>query len=210
MANEIHNYALEKYRIGDDDYFDMDYWDGLVYTTAKIKGQFMRSGMFAQTVDGPIVTATTTESAILSAGVGSLIVPPDTFQVGDTFNCVVKGHLSTHNNDTIIFRIKSGSTILADSSAITMPTLTSKHFELDLVFTVRATGPSGVAQLVTHGNFCYNKNSSNAYEGEQFIDSITTGFDTTVANSLDITVQFNSTNAGNSIQTQIVNLYKTY
>jgi hypothetical protein len=210
MANEIHNYALETYRVGDNDYFDMDYFDGLTFTSAKIKGQYLRAGQFTQTVNGPIVTATTTESSILGAGQGSLTVPANAFQVGDTFLCKIKGLCSAHNNDDWTVRVKSGTTVLAQSSPISMPTVTGKSFELDLIFVIRAIGPSMVGSIVTHGSFCYNKDSSNAYEGQDFISVNNSTFDTTILNSLDVTIEFSSTNANNSVETYITNLIKTY
>jgi hypothetical protein len=44
MANQkIHEYLLERFSIGDDDYFDIDYFDGAVYTTAKVKGSVIKA-----------------------------------------------------------------------------------------------------------------------------------------------------------------------
>jgi hypothetical protein len=44
MANQkIHEYLLERFSIGDDDFFDIDYFDGAVYTTAKVKGSVIKA-----------------------------------------------------------------------------------------------------------------------------------------------------------------------
>jgi hypothetical protein len=210
MGNEIHNYALEKYRVGDDDYFDMDYFDGLTFTTAKIKGQYLRAGQFTQVVNGAVVSGTTTETSILGTGIGSLSIPANAFKLGDSFQCNIKGVISAHNNDHWIFRIKSGSVILAQSLPITMPTISGKFFELDLTFVIRNIGAPTVADIVTHGSFCFNKNSSNNYEGQDFIDQQNTLFDTTIPNTLDVTVEYSSLNFGNSIETVLTNLIKIY
>jgi hypothetical protein len=45
MANEIHNYSIERFVFGDDDYYDIDWFDGSVYRTAKIKGSVIKSGV---------------------------------------------------------------------------------------------------------------------------------------------------------------------
>ena len=46
MANQkIHEYPIERFVYGDDDYYDVDFWDGLVYQTAKIKGSVIKSAM---------------------------------------------------------------------------------------------------------------------------------------------------------------------
>jgi hypothetical protein len=44
MANQkIHEYLIERFNIGDDDYFDVDYFDGAVYQTAKVKGSVIKA-----------------------------------------------------------------------------------------------------------------------------------------------------------------------
>lgn len=45
MANEIHNYSIERFAFGDDDYYDIDWFDGSVYRTAKIKGSIIKNGV---------------------------------------------------------------------------------------------------------------------------------------------------------------------
>ena len=46
MANQkIHEYPIERFVYGDDDYYDVDFWDGAVYQTAKIKGSTIKNAM---------------------------------------------------------------------------------------------------------------------------------------------------------------------
>jgi hypothetical protein len=46
MADQkIHEYPIERFVFGDDDYYDVDFWDGLVYQTAKIKGSTIKNAM---------------------------------------------------------------------------------------------------------------------------------------------------------------------
>ena len=48
MANQkIHEYPIERFVYGDDDYYDIDFWDGAVYQTAKIKGSTIKSAMLS-------------------------------------------------------------------------------------------------------------------------------------------------------------------
>lgn len=167
-------------------------------------------GLFSQTVNGPTVTNTTVESSILGTGVGSLSVPAGAFRVGDSFHVVVIGHLSSRNNDDLRIRVKSGAVILADTGFINMPGLTNKHFELNIDFTIRAIGGAGVASIASGGQFTYIKNASSAFEGVDFSVVNNTTFDTTVNNTLSITVEWNAANVLNSIYTEIVTLSKTY
>lgn len=168
------------------------------------------TGLFTQIANGPTVTATVTESTIVGTGLGSLTVPANGFQVGDSFKVDVVGHVSSKNNDTIRIKIKSGSVILGDTGTVTMPNITSKHYSINLNFTVRSLGAAGTASIASSGQFTYSKNASNAFEGSNFSIVNNTTFDTTVSNTLDITVQWSSTSALNSIYSEILTLYKTY
>lgn len=47
MGAKIHLYPLERFIFGDDDYYDIDYFDGLIYQTAKIKGSTIKAGIIA-------------------------------------------------------------------------------------------------------------------------------------------------------------------
>jgi hypothetical protein len=167
-------------------------------------------GLFSQTVDGPTVTNTTVESSILGTGVGSLSVPAGAFKVGDSFHMVLIGHLSSKNNDDLRIRVKSGSVVLVDTGSINMPGLTNQHFELNIDFTIRAVGASGVASIASGGQLTYIKDASTAFEGVDFSVINNTTFDTTVLNTLTITAQWNAANSLNSIYTEIVTLTKTY
>jgi len=44
---KIHQYPLERFTFGDDDYYDIDYWDGAAYQTAKIKGSVLKAALSA-------------------------------------------------------------------------------------------------------------------------------------------------------------------
>jgi len=47
MAIKINQYPLERLTFGDDDYYDIDYWNGSTYETAKIKGSTIKAGIQA-------------------------------------------------------------------------------------------------------------------------------------------------------------------
>jgi hypothetical protein len=167
-------------------------------------------GLFAQTVSSTPVAATTTEGSLIGTGLGSLSVPANGFAVGDSFRATFAGHISAHNNDTLRLRVKSGSVLLADTGAITMPGITNLHWTMWIDFTVRAIGPAGTAVITSGGQFTYMKNASNAFEGDAFSIVNNSTFNTTVLNTLSVTAQWSSNNASNSIYSELFNLYKTY
>jgi hypothetical protein len=167
-------------------------------------------GLYTQTSSSTPVTNTTVETSLIDGGLGTLSIPANGFRVGDSFRAVLTGHISSVNNHKLHIRIKTDSIVLADTGVITMPATTGKHWKLDVDFTVRAIGPSGVAAIASGGSFIYNKNASNAFDGANFSTELTTGFDTTISNTLEITAQWGTASASDSIYSEIFTLTKTF
>lgn len=167
-------------------------------------------GLFAQTAASTPVVNTTTETTILNGGVGSLSVPANGFQIGDSFSVSVGGMLSANNNNTLKIRVKSGLVSLGDSGVITLPSITNKFFDLKIHFTIRTIGAAGVASVAVSGQFTYSKDAGNAFEGSDFLSINSTTFDTTVGNTLDITAEWGTASTGNSISTEVFILNKIY
>ena len=167
-------------------------------------------GLFAQTGDSTVVSATTVESSIIDGGVGTLTVGANQFQVGDSFRADFGGLISSRNGDDIRIRVKSGSVILADSLNQNMNGATNDVWQLSINFTVRQTGTTGNASIVSLGVFHTTKQSNATPEGFAFNTINNTTFDTTVSNTLDVTVEFSSNSALNSIYSDIFVLNKIY
>jgi hypothetical protein len=167
-------------------------------------------GLFAQTANSTPVTTTTVETTLINGGVGTLTVPANAFKVGDSFRAVFGGVLNAGNNQTIRIRVKSGSVVLLDSGAQPVTNITNNIFSLNIDFTVRQLGTAGVASIVSLGSFHYKKTSNATVEGFAFNTINNTTFDTTIGNTLDVTVQWGSNNANNSIYSDIFVLNKTY
>ena len=184
----------------------------LVRGSNGIINQRYLGGIYSQTANSGTVTATTTETSIIGTGVGSLSVPANGFTVGDSFLVKMNGVISNVNGETIQIRVKETGTgaTLADSGAISLSATTTKNWSLEIMFTVRVIGAATVAAIMTHGNFRYTKNSGLDLEGFGFNTLNTTTFNTTVLSTLDITVQWGSNNAGNSIYSDIFTLVKEY
>jgi len=140
-------------------------------------------GLFAQTANSAIITGTTAELSLINGGVGTLSVPANGFRIGDSFRADFGGQLSSKNNDTIRIKVKAGSVILADSGTQTMSTAVNDHT---------------------------TKQSNGAPQGFAFNTVNDTTFDTTIPNTLDVTAQFSSDSALNSIFTDIFVLNKIY
>jgi hypothetical protein len=168
------------------------------------------SGLFVQTSSSTPITNTTTESTLINGGIGTLTVPANGFNPGDSFTAKLAGFISTNNNHTIDIRIKSGATVLATTGSIGLPLITGKSWELEANFTIRQIGPAGVAEIVTTGFYLYNRDGNNALEGGDFGSINSTTFDTTVGNTLDVTAEWGQASTDDQISTETFTLIKTY
>jgi hypothetical protein len=167
-------------------------------------------GLFAQTGNSVAVSATTVETTIIDGGIGTLSVPANGFSVGDSFRADFGGLLSAKNNDTIRIKVKAGSVILADSGTQTMTTAINDVFQFSINFTIRKIGAAGVAEIVALGVFHTTKQSNGSQTGFAFNTVNSTTFDTTISNTLNVTAQWSSNSALNSIYTDIFILNKIF
>jgi hypothetical protein len=167
-------------------------------------------GLFAQTANSTPITGTTVETSLINGGVGTLSVPANGFQIGDSFTAIMAGILNAANNQTIRVKVKTGSVILLDSGIQNINNITNNVFSLNINFTIRQIGGTGTASIVSLGTFHYVKTVNGVTEGFAFNVVNNTTFNTTIPNTLDITVQWGSNNAGNSIYSDIFILNKVY
>jgi hypothetical protein len=168
-------------------------------------------GLFTQTANSTPVSGSSVETTLINGGVGTLSVPANGFRVGDSFRAIMGGVMDAANNQTIRIKVKAGSVILADSGIQNLSTaITDDIFSLNVDFSIRTLGVAGVASIVTLGTFHYTKTSNNTVQGFSLNTVNNTTFDTTIPNTLDITVQWGSNNAGNSIYSDIFILNKIF
>jgi hypothetical protein len=167
-------------------------------------------GLFAQTGNSTPITNTTVERTLIDSGVGTLSVPANGFKVGDSFRADFAGTLSSLNNAQLTIRVKTGTVVLGTSGAQTLPSTSADVWLLSLNFTVRAIGGPGVSSIVTVGTFYDIKASNNQQQGFSFNTVNNTTFDTTIANTLDVTAQWGAASASNSIYSDIFVLNKIY
>ena len=168
-------------------------------------------GLFSQTKDSTLVTATTEERSLIGIGIGTLSVPANGFSIGDSFEANLIGKLSCVGTAQLDIRIKTtDGVLLADTQLVKMDVTTNKKWRLNIVFTIRELGEAGTAVIVSGGLFSYNKNSGSNFEGSNFSIINDSTFDTTIDNTLLVTAQWNTNNAGNSIHSEIFTLNKIF
>lgn len=215
MGIQINQYPLTATDVNNEDFYDVDQWNGTSYESKKISGATLKNiitgGLFAQTGNSTAITATTTAGTLIDGGVGTLSVPANGFKVGDSFRVDMGGLITAKNNDTLKITLKSGSVVLADSALMVMPTISSPQvWHLSVNFTVRALGAAGTASIVTIAQFHILKFASGTQEGFAWNTVNNTTFDTTTGNTLDIVAKWSSNSALNSIYSDIFVLNKIY
>jgi hypothetical protein len=166
-------------------------------------------GFYAQTTESVFITGLT-EQSLIAAGEGTLGIPPDVFQIGDSFHLKVSGKISNANNAQLVIQLKANGLLIGTTGALTLPATTNKNWELTSDFTVRQIGAAGSAKLKTSGKFLYNKDASNAFEGQIFDYDESLNFDTTIANNLEITATWLTSDPSNSINSHTLILNKLY
>lgn len=164
-------------------------------------------GLFAQTGNSTTITATVTESTLIDGGIGNLTVPANGFKQGDSFRMRMGGVISAANGETLTIRVKTDSIVLGNTT-ITFPNTTTRNWMLDVDFTIRTTGSTTVASMVSNGFFQFN--TASDILGGGFVTINNTTFDTTISNTLNVTAQWGSTNASNSIYSTNFVLTKTF
>ena len=179
----------------------------LTYTNPYTK----TGGLFAQTGNSNIITNTTVETSLINGGVGTLTVPANGFQVGDSFRAVFGGVMNADNNQNITIRVDAGPIVLLDSGLQNLgSSVTNDVWSLNIDFTIRSLGGPGVASIVSLGSFHYTKTNNSSVQGFAFNVVNNTTFDTTIPNVLDVTAQWQTASTGNNIYSDIFILNKTY
>ena len=167
-------------------------------------------GLFAQTGNSIAITSGS-EGTLIDGGVGTLSVPPNGFSLGDSFSANFGGIMSCKNNETLTIRVKSGATVLSLSPSFQMPLINGQVWLLNINFTVRAIGALNTASIVVLSELHVLKQASGTQQGFGWNTINTTTFDTTIANTLDVTAQWGSNSPlTNSIYSDIFVLNKTY
>ncbi len=165
-------------------------------------------GNYAQTVQSATIN-TAPEQSIIGTGVGSLSIPANAFSIGDSFHGKMGGVINATGGggrSEITIRIKTGTTVLASTGVFDLDNATNQGWEIELDFTLATIGAAG--DICTNGNFAYTKDGSRQVFGYIFQD--VQPIDTTISNTLDITVEWNVLNGGDDIYSANFVLYKVY
>jgi len=157
-------------------------------------------------VNAPETLHTNTAAVNISSSVSELSMLSSTFTtpanfwtVGKVMHIKIIGTVNSQvSPPTLQIRLKAGSTLLANSGAVTITTLngTARVFVLDLTLTCTGTGGSGVFD--GNGQFRYNT-GANSNMSTLEIPNTFASLDTTTTQTFNVTAQWGTNNASNAL-----------
>ena len=139
-----------------------------------------------------------------------MLVPPNGFSIGDSFRIKMGGVISNPSNDDIRIRLKSGSVVLGDSLLQNLSTHLNDTWCLDIDFIIRNIGGTSIASIMTIGSFATTKKNGGDVQGFSFETLNNTTFNTTISNTLNITVEWGQVDSGDIVYSRTFVLNKIY
>lgn len=139
------------------------------------------------------VSNTAVETSLLATLAGEQTYPADALSmVGRSLRITAWGYIGDTGTPTLRIRAYLGSTVILDTTAITLTSLTgNKLWKLEAVLTVQVAGSSG--QMIGQGQFTYNGGTTDIIQTSQ------TGVDFTATQLVDLTAQWGTANPSNTI-----------
>ena len=157
--------------------------------------------IFTQTADQTIAD-TTTETTLFGTGVGTLTLPANFWVVGKTIRIEIHGDFADTGNPTVDIHVFYGATKISDSSPITLSGLSgTEEWETTVIITCRSVGATGTVETVIDWEY-ETTTGSSAIERLDVSGTLTT-IDTTASGVLDVTFQWGTAAAANTITSEV-------
>lgn len=178
--------------------------------------QTYQETLAVQRAAGTLFTTYTTAKTVLNPD-ALYTLPANYLDPGRRLRIVVRGGISNivTTPGTINFQVKIGSVAAFDTGAIQLNATahTTLPFWIEIGLTVRAIGSGTSANLIglaqaTGRMFTLTAGQTDDAQGMQTIlapataPAVGTGFDSTIANIVDLWAGFSISNAGNGVQIQ--------
>jgi hypothetical protein len=180
-----------------------------VYMSGLLNNLTPIGGVYMTTTNGNVISGTVAEVSLFlgSTGVGGLTVPANAFSIS-SYHLNLSGAFSSNNGDTMTIRLNNSALLGILVSQLTGSV--GESFEIEVDFSIRKLGGLGVAEISTNFDFTYSDGASTNWRGDRNVAIDSTTFSTLISNTLDVTVEFSSVNANNSIQLLQAILTKVY
>jgi hypothetical protein len=174
-------------------------------STQKALGTFQDG--IKQMVEGVIFTSTATatvansvaETSIIGTGVGTKTLPANFFVAGKTVRLHLRGVVSETGTPTLQIKVKYGSTVVLDSTALALVAgiPANANWECVADITCRTTGATGTVQCA--GNFNYQTATASSAADHHWLPANLATIDTTASSALDVTATWGTASASNTI-----------
>lgn len=155
-----------------------------------------------QTADATIAN-TVTETTLFGTVVGTLTLPANFLIAGRTIRITMRGHVSTTGTPNLTIRSKFGSTELVTTTAFNAGTLSNIGWTWTCDITCRSTGASGT--VVASATFAWNNGSQR-----NAVKTTTTTIDTTATQAVNVTAEWGTASASNTITAQLAQVEVLY
>ena len=163
--------------------------------------QTLTGCIFTQTADQTIAD-TTDETSLFGTGVGTLILPANFWTVGKTIRVEIHGDFADMGNPTVDIHAYYGATKIIDSSPIALSGLGgTEEWETEVVITCRSVGATGTVETIIDWEY-ETTTGSSAIERLDVSGTLTT-IDTTASGALDVTFQWGTAAAANTLTSEV-------
>lgn len=152
---------------------------------------------FAETANANINTSTT-ETTLIGTGTGTATLAANFLTVAKTIKVRMWGFYGTKASPVgaLTIRFKYGSTTLVTLSPTLTVSLTNQAFNLEFELTCRTTGATGTVFAQGEGKFYSAAGTAGLISG---VNTATTTINTTASSKIDVTAQWATSNASNTI-----------
>lgn len=170
------------------------YLDGSWYA---FEGRVGSALLFCQTAD-VTVADTVTETTLIGAGTGSVTIPANKLEQGDTLRIIASGYLSDTGNPTMDIKVSIGGSEICSTGANNLNSnSTDADWSMSVTSAVRQSGSSGLVS--SSGMFQHDDGTSFG-----MVKKTVTNVDTTGTLDIDITATWGTADASNTITCQEV------
>lgn len=175
-------------------------WFTQVYNAIKA---FLQFAYFVQTASKTVANSTT-ETTLVSTGEGLTTLPAGFLMPGKCLRVRACGVISTTGTPNLTLRLKIGGATIASTGAVAMAgTVSGNVWSLDAEITCRTRGASGT--VIGQGEFQYDDSTHAGTRWGMAMAAAAT-VDTTTQQAVDLTAQWGTGSASNTITCTNLNI----
>lgn len=184
-----------------------------VVSTINTVPNYVNYGLASMTSSSTVANTATQLSIIGGNIVGSLIIPANSLTLGSSFKINLAGTYDSISDtaDYLKIRIRTASGTTIALIGVNPAIMSNNQWSMNVDMTMRSIGGVGAASIMTIGSFVAKTSSvDDRLHCDDVYNLLTSGFDTTVDNTLEILASWTIADVGNSITAEVFTLIKTF